>query len=190
MVSRGGGLLERVVASLHRGEGTPSSPGTRSILTQAATSYAKRPSAAEETIPTGFDPRAAVLFEAVVEAAFLVANADGVFDPEERRIFEAVVMQACEDELQPGELHELVGELCRTLESEGLERRVGVVCEAVRWPVHKLEVLRIAALMAHISRGVQRQELEVLHKLAQGMGLSPEGVEAALRQAERALRGE
>ena len=35
----------------------------------------------------GFDPLAVVLFEAIVEGAFLVANSDGVFDADERKIF-------------------------------------------------------------------------------------------------------
>jgi tellurite resistance protein len=190
MASKGGSLLERVAASLGHGDGTPSSPGIRSILSQAATSYAKRPTAAEETMPTGFDPRAAVLFEAVVEAAFLVANADGDFDAEERRTFEAVVTEACQNDLVPGELHDLVNDLCQLLDSQGLERRVRAVCLAVSYPVHKVEVLRIAALMAHISGGVKQAERDVLQLLAQGMKLGPDAVGAALVQAERALRGE
>ena len=190
MASKGGSLLERVAASLGHGDGTPSSPGIRSILSQAATSYAKRPTAAEETMPTGFDPRAAVLFEAVVEAAFLVANADGVFDLEERRTFEAVVAQACQNDLQPGELHDLVNDLCGLLDGQGMARRVHAVCQAVSYPVHKLEVLRIAALMAHISGGVKQAERDVLQLLAQGMKLGPDAVDGALVQAERALRGE
>src|ERR1700742_300846 len=70
-------------------------PGRRSsILTLAAASYGSRPSG-DATVPTGFDPLAVALFEAIVEGAYLVANADGVFDAEERRVFERVVVAAC-----------------------------------------------------------------------------------------------
>ena len=48
----------------------------------------------EATVPTGFDPVAVALFEAIVEGAFLVAFADGVFDDEERKTFERVVAPA------------------------------------------------------------------------------------------------
>ena len=50
--------------------------------------------------------------------------------------------------------------------------------------------MRIAALMAHISGGVKDSERNVLTCLAHGMKLPPEAVDAALDQAERALRGE
>ena len=65
-----------------------------SILSLAAASYGAKP-AEESTIPTGFDPLAVVLFEAIVEGAYLVAAADGVVDAEERHVFERVVTAAC-----------------------------------------------------------------------------------------------
>lgn len=180
-------LMHRVAALLRAGVETPSQPGIRSILTQAATAYAKRPVAATETVPTGFDPRAAVLFEAVVEAAFLVANADGEFDAEERRTFEAVVTQACVNELTPKELHELVTQLCQQLEQDGAHKRVQAICRAVTKQAHKVEVLRIAALMGHISGGVDDAERDVLRQLAKGLGLGDDGLEEALAQARQAL---
>jgi tellurite resistance protein len=169
---------------------TPSQPSIRSILSQAATSYAKRPERADHTVPTGFDPRAALLFEAVVEAAFLVANADGDFDQTERRTFETLVSQACEGDLQPVDLHKLVTDLCRQLESEGLPRRIQAVCRSVARHQHKLEVLRIAALMAHVSGGVKQAERSVLEALAAGLDLEPAAVDETLAQARAALLGE
>src|SRR5688500_6063607 len=65
-----------------------------SILTLAAASYGSRPTD-ESTVPTGFDPFAAALFESIVEGAFIVAKADGVFDDEERRTFERIVTAVC-----------------------------------------------------------------------------------------------
>jgi len=112
MASDAESLLARVASSIARAAEQPGSGREqRSILTQAATAFARRPVGAEATIPTGFDPLAASLFEAVVEAAFLVAKADGVFDDAERRAFEAVVTEACQDTVQPASLHALVNEL-------------------------------------------------------------------------------
>jgi tellurite resistance protein len=188
MASQGKSLLERVAAHLAHGvvgQGVP----VQSILSQAATSYAKRPVGAEETIPTGFDPRAAVLFEAVVEAAFLVANSDGEFDAAERHTFETVVSQACQNSLKPAELHALVTDLCHLLDTQGIEKRVARVCAAVESQEHKLEVLRIGALMAHISGGVQAAERAVLDQLASGLDLGADAVQVALDQAQQALRG-
>jgi tellurite resistance protein len=188
MASQGDSLLARVAANLAHGvAGKDVSVG--SILTQAATSYAKRPVGAEETIPTGFDPRAAVLFEAVIEAAFLVANADGEFDAKERSTFETVVAQACHNTLKPSELHRLVTDLCDLLDSQGMDQRVSRICAAVVSNEHKLEVVRIGALMAHISGGVKPQERTVLDQIAAALGLDADAVQVALDQAEQALRG-
>src|SRR5271165_2110300 len=84
-------LLARVArsASLPGKPVDPSHPV--SILSLAAASYGARPSE-DATVPTGFDPLAVALFESIVEGAYLVATADGVFDAEERRVFERVVL--------------------------------------------------------------------------------------------------
>src|SRR5690242_2629680 len=85
-------LLARVARTPH---GTSAAQSTdRSILMLAAASYGARPSD-EATVPTGFDPAAAALFEVIVEGAYLVASADGVFDDDERALFERVVTAAC-----------------------------------------------------------------------------------------------
>src|SRR5690606_13128494 len=81
-------LLARIARTPHGG--SESTPADRSILTLAAASYGSRPED-ESTIPTGFDPFAAALFECIVEGAYLVATADGVFDDEEKRTFERIV---------------------------------------------------------------------------------------------------
>jgi len=188
MLSNGDSLLAKVVESLSSVGVTPSGPGGKSILEQAAASFDKRPDA-ESTMPTGFDPQAATLFEAVVEAAFLVANADGVFDQTERRTFESVVAQACKNSVQKGKVQALVSDLCDQLNEDGMEQRIRWTAQAVSETEHQHEVLRIAALMAYISEGVQESEREVLLGLAKGFGLGQEAVNAALSQAEAALAG-
>ncbi len=179
-------LLKRVSAVIAR-TGYTTGAGRKSILSQAASCFAKRPSGTGSTVPTGFDPKAAVLFEAVVEAAFLVANADGVFDEAERRAFETVVTEGCTNTVQPEALHSLVSDLCDRLAQEGMDWRVQAVAAAVVRPAHRLEVLRIAALMAHVSEGVAGAERDVLEQLARRFGLGPDAVPQALDQAEQAL---
>lgn len=87
-------LLARL-ARLSSGSRERVDAGTgNSILSLAANSYSVRPSE-DATVPTGFDPQAVALFEAIVEGAYLVATADGVFDAEEHLAFERVVVEAC-----------------------------------------------------------------------------------------------
>ena len=136
---------------------------------------------------TGFDPRAASLFEAVIEASFLVANADGVFDDNERETFEMVVAQACQNSVQRAEVNALVEDLRDQLDEDGQQQRIARVTLVVHEREHKLEVLRIAALMAHISGGVAASERALLDQLAGGFELTQQDVEAALEQARNAL---
>jgi tellurite resistance protein len=183
----GESLLGRVVSSISSSSGpTESGRSQKSILSQAAASFANRPDA-ESTIPTGFDPLAASLFEAVIEASFLVANADGVFDETERQTFEKVVAEACQNTVRPASLHGLVSDLVDQLEEDGVEQRIKWVSAVVSSDEHKQEVLRIAALMAHISGGVDQSERDVMSKLAGGFGLTEDAVDLAIEQAKAAL---
>src|SRR5215208_563656 len=116
-------LLHRVARGISRpGDLAPSGVNS-SILTQAASSYGARPVIEEATVPTGFDLGAAALFEAVVEAAFLVANSDGIFDDEERGAFQSVVAHACNNVVQVSQLQALVADLCEQLAEDGIEKR-------------------------------------------------------------------
>ena len=184
MTAESESLLTRVVASIAKASETSAQ---RSILSQAAASYARKPSGAESTIPTGFDPRAASLFEAVVEAAFLVASADGVFDDTERQTFEQVVHESCQNTVQRGDVAELVSDLCDQLEEDGFDQRIQMIGMIVKDDEHKLEVLRIAALMAHVSGGVDESERGVLQRIAGAFGLGDDAVTSVLEQAGSAL---
>jgi tellurite resistance protein len=181
------GLLERVARGISRpGRAAPVGI-TASILAQAAKSYGARPIFDESTTPTGFDPAAAALFEATVEAAFLVANSDGVFDDDERAAFQTVVTAACNNQVQTVQLQALLADLCEQLSHDGIEKRARMVARTITRGDHQLEVLRIAALMAHISGGVHRSERGVLEQLARGFELDQAAVDHALGEAEAAL---
>jgi tellurite resistance protein len=157
-----------------------------SILSLAAASYGAKP-AEESTIPTGFDPLAVVLFEAIVEGAYLIAAADGVVDADERQVFERVVTVACGGAVQEKQIVELVRELGAQLEKDGMDKRVEVVASQVHKKDHGREVLRIASLIAIASHDVAPVEREVLGKLAKAFGLEPTDVEAAIADVRALL---
>ena len=121
----------------------------------------------------------AVHGEAVVEASFLVANADGEFDEKERQTFEQVVAEACQNTVQRAELSALVSDLQDQLQEDGMAARVTMVSNVIRNDEHALEVLRIAALMAYISGGVDDTERAVMVKLSGELGLPDGTVEQA-----------
>jgi tellurite resistance protein len=179
-------LLVRV-ARTAAGRGMPVDP-TRpvSILSLAAVSYAAKP-AEDATVPTGFDPAAVALFEAIVEGAYLVATADGVFDEDERRAFEHVVVAACGGSVEPKQISDLVGDLADQLQEDGLDRRLAMVAKTVNRPEQAGEVLRIAALLAHSSDDVSGVERDVLGKLASAMKLGEGAVDEALADVRKAI---
>lgn len=157
-----------------------------SILSLAAASYGARPSA-DSTSPTGFDPAAVALFEAIVEGAFLVATADGVFDAAERRMFERVVVTACGGSVRQEQIAALVGDLEDQLKEDQLDRRVRAVSEMVQKKEHAREVLRIAALIGLASGDVTDVERDVLARLSKAFGLDKSDVALAIEDVRKAL---
>jgi tellurite resistance protein len=161
--------------------------GGDSILALAAASYGLRPSR-DATVPTGFDPVAVALFEAIVEGAYLVATADNVFDDEEKHTFQRVVAAACGGVVANENVSALVSDLADQLREDGLDRRIGAVARAITKREHALEVLRVAALLAQATEDVAPQERQVLQRLASECKLDEKYVDEALRDAREAIR--
>lgn len=165
--------------------GTPGA--SPSLLLASATQFGRRPTHEEHTHPSGFDPRGAALFEAIVESAYLVATADGHFDEEEQRVFQHIVLTACAGALTKQQVDTLVFALEERLFMQGRAARTLAVVQAVTWCGNAGEVLRLAALMAEASGGVSGEERAVLEELSRGFVLSPHVLKEALEEA-RALR--
>jgi tellurite resistance protein len=158
----------------------------RSILMLAAASYGARPQD-ESTVPTGFDPAAAALFESIIEGAYLVATADGVFDEEERRTFERVVTASCGGAIPQNHIADLVSDLADQLTEDGLDRRIDRLAEGIQREEQALEVLRIAALIAMVSDDVSDVERNVLNKIASACKLGEGAVDRALDDVKASL---
>jgi tellurite resistance protein len=181
-------LLARVARAAPLQDALIDSEKPTSILYLAAISYGSRPSE-DATVPTGFDPLAVALFEAIVEAAYVVANADGVFDDDEKETFERVVAGACGGAVASQAVAALVSDLADQLREDGLESRIEAIAKAVTKKEHAQEVLRIAALLAQASEDVSAVERDVLERLAVRFGLEAGAVEAALADVKSALSG-
>jgi tellurite resistance protein len=179
-------LIGKVAQELSRAPAYSQRGVRESILVAAASSYgAKSPD--DLTQPTGFDPEAARLFEAIVESAYLVANADGDFDDTERQAFEHVVVAACDGKVGEVQISALLEDLSEQLDEDGAEKRVQMVTKGITRSEHALEVLRVATLIAHVSGGVSPAERVLVEKLAAGLGLDTKATEAALAEVTKAL---
>jgi tellurite resistance protein len=179
-------LIGKVAQELSRAPAHSQRGVKESILVAAATSYgAKSPD--DLTQPTGFDPEAARLFEAIVESAYLVANADGTFDETEREAFEHVVVAACDGKVGEVQISALLADLAEQLDEDGTEKRVQMVSKGINRAEHAREVVRVAALIAHVSGGVSPAERTVVEKLAESLGLDRGATDAALAEVTQAL---
>ena len=158
-----------------------------SILTVAAGSYGFRPAGDDLTMPTGFDPQAAALFESIVESAYLVAHADGVFDEAERKAFQTVVVEACRGAVGAEGLDALMADLADQLEEDGVDKRIDMVAKTINRTDHQREVLRIAAFLAHVSGGVSDAEREVIVKLTNAFKLDPSQTDEVLVEVKVAI---
>jgi tellurite resistance protein len=157
-----------------------------SILVAAATSYGSV-SSDDLTQPTGFDPEAARLFEAIVESAFLVANADGEFDDTERATFQHVVLSACEGRVGERQIAALLADLAEQVAEDGLDKRVQMVARGIQRDDHAREVLRVASLVAQVSGGVSGVERSVLESLRTALRLDGSALASALDEVQAAL---
>jgi tellurite resistance protein len=142
------------------------------------------------TPPSGFDVEAGALFEAIVESAFLVANADGNFDAAERRAFTQVVLEASEHRVSPKQVDAIVSDLSLQLEQDGFEKRARVLSSAISRREHRFEALTIAALLAEVSSGVSSVERQALEVLAKGFDISRETLDELLVTVQKSLSGQ
>jgi tellurite resistance protein len=179
-------LLSRVAKRLS--EPPRFSPGQdpRAMLVRLATAFSsgEQPLEDEITRPTGFNPFAAALFEAVLESAFLVANADGHFDSDEQNAFVHVVIEACGGQVSEAQLQALLADLAQQLAEDGSDKRVEMVGRTITRPEHGEEVLRIAGLLAHASAGVSLVERRLLEQLAERFGLPDGALERVLGEVQ------
>jgi len=186
MPANNASLIGKVLSQLSRPPNYADRGVKDSILVASAASYG-RSSEDDLTQPTGFDPEAARLFEAIVESAFLVATADGEFDDTEQAAFQHVVFEACGGRVAERQIAALLGDLHDQVAEDGVDKRIHMVARSIAREDHGREVLRVAALLAYVSGGVSDVERSVLDKLALALGLNAQATATALSEVASAL---
>ncbi len=174
-------LLLRLAESVRPSGHAEGEPECEPALLAAAMGYAPR-------LGQENSADAPLLFEAIIESAFLVANADGHFDADERHMFGRLVREVSLGRVNDQQIRALIEDLSRQLAEDGRERRLRMIGRTIRADADRGETLRVAALLAHASAGLSQVEHEVLVQLAAHLELPDGSVEAAVRAAEDALR--
>jgi hypothetical protein len=152
----------------------------------AAASYGARPALDDATMPTGFDANAVRLFESIIEAAFLVACADGVFDAEERVAFERIVTLACGGSVPQRQIEEPVTDLSAQLDREGIDtlehemerlrrqtKRITWLNPLLRYDGFEALAGGIKAMMPHVDEFRPVHSLDSLRDLATALAGAP-----------------
>ncbi len=121
-------------------------------------------------VADGGDP--ALLFNAVVEAGYLVAAADGTVDATELATLKRAILVLAGDELATDELDALVDDLIDLRKSEGEVSRCRAVGELLAAHKSADDGLYLAAAIAYASNGLDRSELGVLERIATAAGVS------------------
>lgn len=175
--------------SFVRGSAGSVAGAQESVLLATAARYCPTVESFTVTPPTGFDFEAGALFEAIVESAFLVANADGHFDDVERQAFTQVVREASGKRVSERQIAAIVLDLTQQLQDDGLERRCKQLRSIITKHVHRREALLVATFLAEVSAGVSESERRVLEVLAQAFELPSTMVDEALTEVRKSLAG-
>jgi tellurite resistance protein len=113
-----------------------------------------------------------MLFNAIVEAGYLVAAADGSVDDTELQTLKQAVATLTEGEMTPGDIDTLIEDLIDLRKSEGEEARCKAVGVILRDAHAGEEGVYLAAAIAYVSAGLSEPELAVMEKIARTASLS------------------
>lgn len=111
--------------------------------------------------------------EALVEAMFLAATADGEFAPEESMQFTATIGALTDKKLDPDTVSRLIGKLSQQLKTEGRQARLASI--AARLPLGKARetAVILAAAITASDGEVKSSENDLVADLADALGVDP-----------------
>jgi tellurite resistance protein len=123
----------------------------------------------------------------MVEAAFLLAAADGHLQAEELGELTSLVASVLGGSISPSETATMLESFQQTLEKDGKSARIQAIAEAARSPEERREILGFSALVALCDNDLAPSELFVLHSLGRAFGIGVEEVNAVVRSVRAAL---
>jgi tellurite resistance protein len=125
-----------------------------------------------------------MLFEGIVESAFLVVAAEGSFDEVERRALTQVVLEASGHRVTPRQIETILMDLAKHLAADGFDARVQRLKSRLVKSTHRCEAVLFAVLVAEISEGVSEIQRQVLFTLTSAFEL-PDSLVNELRDCVR-----
>jgi tellurite resistance protein len=143
--------------------------------------------------PQGADSgrRSNPVYNALLEAAFLVAAADGQLAREEVGELADLISQMTSQAVSPGELADSIAAYSAQLEQSGRGAMIDALAASCSDGEVRRQVLGFAALVALCDRDLAPSELFVLHSLGKAFGLPAAEVNAIVRslKSEMGMEG-
>jgi tellurite resistance protein len=126
-------------------------------------------------------------YSALVEAAFLVAAADGELSPEEAGTFAETIGYVSGEALAPEEFMELIDTFAAARAQDGVEVRMKAMAASIPDRLARREVLCFAALIALCDHELVAQEEQLITELGKVFGMKPEEVSALVQKVAASL---
>lgn len=143
----------------------------------------------KETAASSGESTAGHFLSVLVEAAYLIAAADGVVSPTERQTLAETIAHVLGGELPPGELVAMIDAFAATLASDGREQRLVAMAHAAPDAAARREAVSFAALIALCDRELVAEEREALDLLGASFGLDQQSVRDILNEVADSLNG-
>jgi hypothetical protein len=128
-------------------------------------------------------PRQSDVFRAAVEAGYLAALADGEVDAAERETIAKAVEVLSRGAVIEWETEQLLDECASLAEKEGLEKRAKAIGAALKGLGHAEAGLLFAAVIARVTKGVDKKEAEVLKNVGAAAGVGADQIKAIVKRA-------
>jgi tellurite resistance protein len=123
------------------------------------------------------------VFRAAVEAAYLTALADGEVDDDERTALVRAVEVLSEGAVIEWEAESLVDDCTERAGAEGKAARVEAVGKALSALGQAQAGLYVAAVVARASKGIDKQEADLLKAVGAAAGLGADAVKEIVKKA-------
>jgi tellurite resistance protein len=124
------------------------------------------------------------VFRAAVEAGFLAAMGDGEMDPAERETIVKAVEVLSKGAVIEWETEALLDECAARAKSEGAGARAKAVGAALKSLGQAEAGLLFAAVVARVTKGVDKKEAEVLKQVATAAGVSADKIKGIVKRAQ------
>lgn len=124
--------------------------------------------------------------EALVEAMFLAATADGEFAPEESLQFTATIAALTDRKLDGDAVFKLIGELSGKLKAEGRQARLSTIAQRLPEGKPRETAVILAAAITASDGEVVGSENDLVADLAEALGVPAERAVELVQKVHRA----